>query len=216
MSEENRNDATDPRSVDQQQACSSLEFSGTTCEQSECPKPRGRSMAGNRGRIQGKRDGTPHRGVHPSAERKSSAMSAATQDVQSPVMPDAALIGSSAWLGRIVCGDRTEILRSLPPESVDFTVTSPPYNCGKDYGATSDSVPWEIYWQQTREWLAEVLRVTKPGGRIAVNLPWWMGKKPRRDVPYEFQTAARGLGWLMLDKIIWVKGDENNIHLIFK
>ena len=139
-------------------------------------------------------------------------MSAATQDVQSPVMPDAALIGSSAWLGRIVCGDRTEILRSLPPESVDFTVTSPPYNCGKNYGATSDSVPWETYWQQTREWLAEVLRVTKPGGRLAVNLPWWMGKKPRRDVPYEFQTAARELGWLMLDKIIWVKGDENNIH----
>ena len=67
------------------------------------------------------------------------------------------------WLGRIVCGDRTEILRSLPPESVDLTVTSPPYNCGKNYGATSDSVPWETYWQQTREWLAEVLRVTKPG-----------------------------------------------------
>jgi len=123
-----------------------------------------------------------------------------------------AAVRSSDWLGRIVCGDRTEILRSLPPESVDLTVTSPPYNCGKDYGATSDSVPWETYWQQTREWLAEVLRVTKPGGRLAVNLPWWMGKKPRRDVPYEFQTAARELGWLMLDKIIWVKGDENNIH----
>ena len=45
-----------------------------------------------------------------------------------------------------------------------------------------------------------------------MNLPWWMGKKPRRDVPYEFQTIARALGWLMLDKIIWVKGDENNIH----
>ena len=50
------------------------------------------------------------------------------------------------------------------------------------------------------------------GGRLAANLPWWMGKKPRRDVPYEFQTIARALGWLMLDKIIWVKGDENNIH----
>ena len=94
-------------------------------------------------------------------------------------------------LDKIHCGDRTEIMQSLPPECVDLTVTSPPYNCGKNYGATSDSVPWATYWQQTREWLAEVLRVTKPGGRLAVNLPWWMGKKPRRDVPYEFQTAAR-------------------------
>lgn len=54
-----------------------------------------------------------------------------------------AAVRSSDWLGRIVCGDRTEILRSLLPESVDLTVTSPPYNCGKDYGAASDSVPWK-------------------------------------------------------------------------
>ena len=62
-------------------------------------------------------------------------------------------------LDKIHCGDRTEIMQSLPPECVDLTVTSPPYNCGKNYGATSDSVPWATYWQQTREWLAEVLRV---------------------------------------------------------
>ena len=112
----------------------------------------------------------------------------------------------------IICGENIQVLRSLPSESVDLSVTSPPYNCGKDYAATSDRVPWETYWQQTREWLTETLRLTKPGGRLAVNLPWWMGKKPRRDVPYEFQTVAREVGWLMLDKIIWVKGDENNIH----
>jgi DNA modification methylase len=44
-------------------------------------------------------------------------------------------VRSSAWLGRIVCGDRTEIMRSLPPESVNLTVTSPPYNLGKEYEA---------------------------------------------------------------------------------
>jgi hypothetical protein len=35
MSEENQNNAATPRSVDQQQACSGLEFSGTACEHSE-------------------------------------------------------------------------------------------------------------------------------------------------------------------------------------
>lgn len=115
-------------------------------------------------------------------------------------------------VGAILCGDRVAELRSVPDETVALTVTSPPYNCGKDYGNTSDRVPWETYWKETREWLVEVLRVTQQGGRLAVNLPWWMCKKPRRDVPFEFQTIAREIGWLMLDKIIWVKGDEGNIH----
>ena len=113
---------------------------------------------------------------------------------------------------RIICGDRLDVLRSLSESCVDLTVTSPPYNCGKDYGDTSDMLPWEAYWEQTRGWLNEVLRVTTPGGRLAVNLPWWMGKKPRQDVPFHFQCIARELGWLMLDKIIWVKGDEANLH----
>lgn len=115
------------------------------------------------------------------------------------------------FLQDIICGDRVEILKTLPAKSVHLTVTSPPYNCGKNYGV-SDSVTWEEYWRATEAWLEEVLRVTVAGGRLAVNLPWWMGKKPRRDVPFEFQRIACGMGWLKLDKIIWVKGDENNVH----
>jgi site-specific DNA-methyltransferase (adenine-specific) len=122
------------------------------------------------------------------------------------------LVGVGGLLDSIVCGNNREVLAQLPSECVDLTVTSPPYNCGMDYGTESDDVPWEQYWNNARAWLVETLRVTTPGGRLAVNLPWWMGKKPRRDVPYEFQRTALEAGWLMLDKIIWVKGDAQNVH----
>jgi len=115
-------------------------------------------------------------------------------------------------INTIICGDRVDTMRSMPNCCVDLTVTSPPYNCGKNYGVHSDSVSWEEYWSQTRTWLAELLRITSPGGRLAVNLPWWMGKKPRRDVPFAFASVALEVGWIMLDKIIWVKGTEENIH----
>jgi len=47
-------------------------------------------------------------------------------------------VPSTALLGQIVHGDRLTVLASLSSESVDLTVTSPPYNCGKDYGAKPD------------------------------------------------------------------------------
>jgi site-specific DNA-methyltransferase (adenine-specific) len=39
-----------------------------------------------------------------------------------------------------------------------------------------------------------------------------MMKKPRRDVPFEFKAVAIATGYQFLDKIIWVKGDETNVH----
>ena len=35
---------------------------------------------------------------------------------------------------RIICGDAKEVLGTLPPDSVDLTVTSPPYFRHRDYG----------------------------------------------------------------------------------
>lgn len=112
----------------------------------------------------------------------------------------------------IVCGDCVEEMKRLPAESIHLAVTSPPYNCGKNYGVTKDDLAWDTYWAFTRNWLTEVHRLLVPGGRLAVNLPWWMMKKPRRDVPFTFKSTAISIGYHFLDKIIWIKGDKNNIH----
>lgn len=66
-------------------------------------------------------------------------------------------IGSSVWLGRIVCGDNSEILAQMPSECIDLVVTSPPYDDLRTYGGHS----WNF------EAVArELTRVLKPGGVI--------------------------------------------------
>lgn len=81
-----------------------------------------------------------------------------------PMMPDckldvtgAALIGCTAWLGRIVCGDNTEVLSGFPDECVDLVVTSPPYDDLRTYGGHS----WNF-----ETLAAQLVRVLKPGGVI--------------------------------------------------
>ena len=108
-------------------------------------------------------------------------------------------------------GDCLDVLKTLESGSVDAVVTSPPYNCGKNYGTASDNRA--DYWTFTGAWVSESYRILAPGGRLCVNLPWWMGKKPRLEVPFMFHRIATERSFLFLDKIIWAKGDEGNLHV---
>ena len=47
-------------------------------------------------------------------------------------------------------------MRSLPAESVDLVVTSPPYNLGIKYGKYKDELNDEDYLSWSLQWAAEV------------------------------------------------------------
>lgn len=66
-------------------------------------------------------------------------------------------IRCSDWLGRIVCGDNTEILSGFPDACIDLVVTSPPYDDLRTYGGHS----WNF-----ETLAAQLVRVLKPGGVI--------------------------------------------------
>lgn len=60
-------------------------------------------------------------------------------------------------LDRIICGDNCEVMRTLPSESIDLVVTSPPYDDLRTYGGHG----WDFYgvaWN--------LKRLLKPGGVI--------------------------------------------------
>jgi site-specific DNA-methyltransferase (adenine-specific) len=60
-------------------------------------------------------------------------------------------------LDRIICGDNCEVMRTLPSESIDLVVTSPPYDDLRTYGGHA----WDFYgvaWN--------LKRLLKPGGVI--------------------------------------------------
>lgn len=75
--------------------------------------------------------------------------------------------------GALYAGDCLDVLPHILVESVDTVFADPPFNLGKTYGKRSnDRRPDYLEW--CRVWLAECVRVLKPGGSFFVyNLPKW-------------------------------------------
>lgn len=78
--------------------------------------------------------------------------------------------------GQLFQGDCLALLRDLPDACIDMLFADPPFNLGKDYGKDiSDSMKRDEYLNWSREWLAESVRVLKPGASLFVfNLPMWL------------------------------------------
>ena len=75
-------------------------------------------------------------------------------------------------MNEIICGDCIEVMKEMPDNYIDLTVTSPPYNCGIDYDIYRDDLEYSDYLNFTRNWLMGVFRVLKDTGRIALNIPY--------------------------------------------
>ena len=77
--------------------------------------------------------------------------------------------------GAIFAADCMKVLPLLKDEVVDTVFADPPFNLGKEYGKnTDDNLPGEHYVRWCQEWLAECVRVLKPGGSLFLyNLPKW-------------------------------------------
>lgn len=94
-------------------------------------------------------------------------------------------------MNKIICGDSLKIMRTMPDESIDAVITSPPYNLSnstgkgfkyKDnsgrwknaklrngYDNYSDNIPRDEYVSWQRECITEMLRLIKPTGAIFYN-----------------------------------------------
>ncbi len=57
----------------------------------------------------------------------------------------------------IICGDNCEVMRTMPSESIDLVVTSPPYDNLRTYGGH----PWDFEGVAQELW-----RLIKPGGVV--------------------------------------------------
>jgi len=80
---------------------------------------------------------------------------------------------------KIINGDCVKVMSEMPEGSIDLIVTSPPYNCSIKYDTYDDTLSMDEYWDFTKKWLTEALRVLKDDGRIAVNVPIEMNVQER-------------------------------------
>lgn len=80
------------------------------------------------------------------------------------------------YLDNLIQGDCLHLLRQLPDNSVDVTFADPPFNLKKKYNSTFDDLAaLTAYLPWCQQWLAEMVRVTKPTGSIFVhNIPKWL------------------------------------------
>ncbi len=109
----------------------------------------------------------------------------------------------------IICGDSEEILRTIPSNSIDIVLTSPPYNFGLDYdtNSTADAQHWDTYFSKLNSIWAECMRVLKPGGRMIVNVqPLFSDYIPTHHI---ISRQLLDLGLLWKGEILWEKNHYN-------
>lgn len=97
-------------------------------------------------------------------------------------------------------GDCMEFLQTIPNESVQLIVTSPPYNIGKEY---EDVLDIEVYKTQQRQVIEECVRILKPQGSIC----WEVGNyvKNGEIIPLDvlLYDCFKDNGLKLRNRIVW-------------
>lgn len=117
---------------------------------------------------------------------------------------------------RILTGDATEVLATLPPDSVDCVVTSPPYFGLRDYGVRGQlgqEATVEAWVEGLRNVINAVARVLKPSGAVWLNLgdsfsrhaSYGAVPKSLLLAPERVVLALAADGWVVRNKVIWAK-----------
>lgn len=108
----------------------------------------------------------------------------------------------------IRCGDALAVLRTLPSESVQCCVTSPPYYGLRDYGvegqAGLEASP-EAYIANMVEIFREVRRALRSDGTLWLNIGDSYGNKNRHMIPARVALALKADTWWLRDEIVWHK-----------
>lgn len=114
-----------------------------------------------------------------------------------------------------LCGDALDVLQSLPTESVDCAMTSPPYWSQRAYagGGIGLEDNFEEYVDNLVAICDQVQRVLKPTGSLWLNIGDAYLKKNLLGIPWRVAlrlTDARG--WLLRNSVVWhkVKGGPDN------
>mgnify|MGYP001270946576 FL=1 len=100
----------------------------------------------------------------------------------------------------------SENMNELVNNCVSLTITSPPYNIGKDsdLDLTDDE-----YWTMINNVFSETYRVTKSGGRLVVNVAN-LGRKPYIPFSKYYVEVLTEIGFIMRGEIIWQKSKGAN------
>ena len=102
----------------------------------------------------------------------------------------------------IYCGDSLEMMRRIPADLVDLSVTSPPYNIGKEYETVR---PLDQYLDWCETWIKELHRITDVDGSFWLNLGYVEMPKKARAVPLTYLLWDR-TPFSLIQEVVWNYG----------
>ncbi len=98
--------------------------------------------------------------------------------------------------------DALVALATLPAESVALTVTSPPYNIGKEY---EQSLPAEDYIAWCGDWINAVHRAASPEGAFWLNLGYVALPDRAKAIPIPYLLWDR-VPFYLVQEVVWNYG----------
>lgn len=152
--------------------------------------------------------------------------------------------GDGEWRPTVINGDARDVTQWIAPESVQATITSPPYadfiarsvrdrqkthkksklvleNNSRAKVYSSDArdfgnLPYAQFLEQCKDLLTSLLTVTAPGGYAI-----WIVKDYRLppDAPYvplhsDLAMAGQSVGWKWHDLIVWDQNEQRSLVLL--
>jgi site-specific DNA-methyltransferase (adenine-specific) len=107
------------------------------------------------------------------------------------------------WENKFYLGDCLEILKTLPADSVDLIVTSPPYADKRK--STYGGIHPDHYVEWFLKRSTEFQRVLKPTGTFILNIKEGTHNGERLTYVLELILAMRQQGWLWTEEYMWHK-----------
>lgn len=107
-----------------------------------------------------------------------------------------------------VCGDALAVLRSIPEESVDCVITSPPYYMKRQYlgGGIGLEKTYQEYIDNLLLIIKEVHRVLKSTGSFWLNIGDSYKNKQLLNIPHRVAIRMQDeQGWILRNTVIWDK-----------
>ena len=98
--------------------------------------------------------------------------------------------------------DCLEAMKILPDESINLTVTSPPYNIGKEY---ENLLPLDDYINWCEKWITEVYRLTLCDGAFWLNLGYLSIKNRAKAIPISYLLWDK-IPFYLIQEIVWNYG----------
>ena len=102
----------------------------------------------------------------------------------------------------LYAGDCLELMKKVDSSLVDLTVTSPPYNIGKEY---EEPMPLENYLDWCKDWISEIHRVTKNQGAFWLNIGYLEIPEKGKAVPIPYLLWDK-TPFYFIQEVIWNYG----------